>query len=457
MYCSTCELEIKGDDKDTCPVCGAPLSDSQEESASSQDPQEQPAEEEIFKDTRTQAEPDGEPTAAVLEEDVFVLKDYAPDSLSEDELSAMPQETDAQTLKESSQGSIESMKEVLDSIRESIAMTDNSEEEQASAGAVSERLDDDFSFFDSQEQDSEIAVSSENTTDDKAEVSWEFDEAAAAVSMPVPPDRTRSPVFKIVLLVVLLVIGGYYAFSLTSDDAGRDAGRIKRSVMPIAALHKDNNPTQPAVETDSVSNAQAVEEPAPAGDAVLPVLGADSDVVQNAQLITQQSFSAVEPQPGAEMAAEPSAAAGQEALSATTAAPVEGSTSQSAAAVHDVKPAELPAAVEPAVLSASGQTPVRATTSEPAVSPKVAKPITVPFFTVHVGSYRKRASASSEVSRMQAKGYDSFIERVDLGQRGIWYRVKVGRFKNRAEAERVQKKIEKVLVTDSMVVTQRTN
>ena len=31
MYCSTCELEIKGDDKDTCPVCGAPLFDSHDE------------------------------------------------------------------------------------------------------------------------------------------------------------------------------------------------------------------------------------------------------------------------------------------------------------------------------------------------------------------------------------------------------------------------------------------
>ena len=60
-------------------------------------------------------------------------------------------------------------------------------------------------------------------------------------------------------------------------------------------------------------------------------------------------------------------------------------------------------------------------------------------------------------SRIKTKGHDAFVEQADLGRRGIWYRVKVGRFKARAEAEQLRKKIHKVLVQDSMVVTNRTD
>ena len=124
------------------------------------------------------------------------------------------------------------------------------------------------------------------------------------------------------------------------------------------------------------------------------------------------------------------------------------------------KPVEIPAPVELEALPVSAKTtaeknaleqsrPAPAEDVNPAVS---AAPVRAPFYTVHVGSYRTKAAASAEAERIKAKGHDAFVERADLGRRGTWYRVKVGRFKARSEAEQLRKKIHKVLVQDSVVV-----
>jgi len=534
MYCTTCELEIKGDDKDTCPVCGAPLTDSHVDDSAliNQSQQEQPASEEIFKDTTSSEDPDsGTSPVGIAEEEAFVLKDYEPDCATTDGPSAssggseepqlfeqpdVQQEVDEQPLvTESVQGGSGSVDDVLDSIRESIATSESPVEEQPAAGGEPVSLDDDFAFFDSFDKDTSTDSPAENTADESAPISLGYDEAAAAVAMSDAPERKRSPVFMIVLIVILFVAGGYYFFTVTSDsDAPLVRGTSEAVVttepviedeVEIVESSSEAGSEIPAVpeEAESVVSAEALVSGE--GEAVKPSIEAESEIlvaseeaesVVSAEALVAGDGEAVKPSAEAESeilvaseeaesvvsaealvagegeAVKPSAEAESEILVASEEA--ESVVSAAAAVAGEgeaVKPSaeaesEIPVASEAAV-AGEGEVVkpftevVTATQVEPveaeAVVPVTPEPVRAPFFTVHSGSYQKRSSALSELSRMKAKGYDAFIERVDLGKRGIWYRVKVGRFKTRAEAEQLQKKIQNALVVDSMVVTQRTN
>ena len=500
MYCTTCELEIKGDDKDTCPVCGAPLTDSHVDDSAliNQSQQEQPASEEIFKDTTSSEDPDsGTSPVGIAEEEAFVLKDYEPDCATTDGPSAssggseepqlfeqpdVQQEVDEQPLMtESVQAGSGSVDDVLDSIRESIATSESPVEEQPAAGGEPVSLDDDFAFFDSFDKDTSTDSPAENTADESAPISLGYDEAAAAVAMSDAPERKRSPVFMIVLIVILFVAGGYYFFTVTSDsDAPLVRGTSEAVVttepviedeVEIVESSSEAGSEIPAVpeEAESVVSAEALVSGE--GEAVKPSIEAESEIlvaseeaesVVSAEALVAGDGEAVKPSAEAESEILVASEEAESVVSAAAAVAGEGEAVKPSAEAES----EIPVASEAAV-AGEGEVVkpftevVTATQVEPveaeAVVPVTPEPVRAPFFTVHSGSYQKRSSALSELSRMKAKGYDAFIERVDLGKRGIWYRVKVGRFKTRAEAEQLQKKIQNALVVDSMVVTQRTN
>ena len=64
-----------------------------------------------------------------------------------------------------------------------------------------------------------------------------------------------------------------------------------------------------------------------------------------------------------------------------------------------------------------------------------------PLFTVQVGSFKDRASADEQVRRITAQGVAAQVVQVSMEGR-TWYRVQVGRFDSRAEAEsHYQKKL----------------
>ena len=466
MYCTTCELEIKGDDKDTCPVCGAPLTDSHVDDSAliNQSQQEQPASEEIFKDTTSSEDPDsGTSPVGIAEEEAFVLKDYEPDCATTDGPSAssggseepqlfeqpdVQQEVDEQPLMtESVQAGSGSVDDVLDSIRESIATSESPVEEQPAAGGEPVSLDDDFAFFDSFDKDTSTDSPAENTADESAPISLGYDEAAAAVAMSDAPERKRSPVFMIVLIVILFVAGGYYFFTVTSDS---DAPLVRGTSEAVVT-------TEPVIEDE----VEIVESSSEAGSEI-PAVPEEAESVVSAEALVSGEGEAVKPSIEAESEILVASEEAESVVSAAAAVAGEGEAVKPSAEAES----EIPVASEAAV-AGEGEVVkpftevVTATQVEPveaeAVVPVTPEPVRAPFFTVHSGSYQKRSSALSELSRMKAKGYDAFIERVDLGKRGIWYRVKVGRFKTRAEAEQLQKKIQNALVVDSMVVTQRTN
>jgi len=74
-------------------------------------------------------------------------------------------------------------------------------------------------------------------------------------------------------------------------------------------------------------------------------------------------------------------------------------------------------------------------------APEVKPPAAELYF-VQVASFRQEANAKSLMRRLKEKGYKVRIVQVTLGK-GKWWRVKVGGFAERGEAERVKGALEK--------------
>jgi cell division septation protein DedD len=62
-------------------------------------------------------------------------------------------------------------------------------------------------------------------------------------------------------------------------------------------------------------------------------------------------------------------------------------------------------------------------------------------YSIHAGSYRDRKRAVSEANRLKGLGFDAYTEEVNLGEKEIWHRVKIGRFGTPEEALKVQEEL----------------
>jgi DedD protein len=56
-------------------------------------------------------------------------------------------------------------------------------------------------------------------------------------------------------------------------------------------------------------------------------------------------------------------------------------------------------------------------------------------YTVNVGSFKNRMAAERLTNEMKKKGYKTFVTEVTIPQKGTWYRVSMGRFPTREEAQ----------------------
>jgi cell division septation protein DedD len=57
-------------------------------------------------------------------------------------------------------------------------------------------------------------------------------------------------------------------------------------------------------------------------------------------------------------------------------------------------------------------------------------------YSLHLGSHNNLAMAKRSILDLKAKGIQTYLSRVDLGDKGIWFRIFTGHFKNMDEAER---------------------
>lgn len=62
-------------------------------------------------------------------------------------------------------------------------------------------------------------------------------------------------------------------------------------------------------------------------------------------------------------------------------------------------------------------------------------------YTVQTASYQERAMAEDEVKRLKKRGFAAFVVSSELPGKGVWHRVRLGSFSNKAAAEKLQKTI----------------
>ena len=74
-------------------------------------------------------------------------------------------------------------------------------------------------------------------------------------------------------------------------------------------------------------------------------------------------------------------------------------------------------------------------------------------FTVQVGSFSVESQANERISSLRAAGFDARSTTVQIPGRGTWYRVQVGRFRERDAASKAAAQLrEKGAAASSMVV-----
>ncbi|MBI3129129.1 MAG: SPOR domain-containing protein [Candidatus Tectomicrobia bacterium] len=75
-----------------------------------------------------------------------------------------------------------------------------------------------------------------------------------------------------------------------------------------------------------------------------------------------------------------------------------------------------------------------------------------PKFTIQVLSAREPGQAERLLRELLRRGIPAYIERADLGPRGVWHRVRVGRFWSRASAEQTLQDLRRKAVRGASVV-----
>jgi len=125
-----------------------------------------------------------------------------------------------------------------------------------------------------------------------------------------------------------------------------------------------------------------------------------------------------------------------------TPSPPATPTARAAATV--APPTPIPKVV-PVAAPAPTALPVQAATPKAAAAHGNA-------FGVHVGSYRKRTTAEGEALRLGAQfGLPARVLQVDLGAKGVWYRVVVGEAGSAAEASALRERLKQKGISDGLV------
>ena len=116
-------------------------------------------------------------------------------------------------------------------------------------------------------------------------------------------------------------------------------------------------------------------------------------------------------------------------------------------------PAAVVAAPRPAVVIPPPPKPV-------AIASAVAPPAALPpppkelgDFTVQVGASQDRADAQRLEQKARAAGLKPYVVEADLGEKGTWYRVRVGAFKDKDSASRFRSDVERELRTTAVVMS----
>jgi cell division protein FtsN len=420
MYCPKCTLEIKGEDQETCPICSEPLIESPVEKTE-------------------------EPTAEDLKLQELIADIDSSVSVSED--APFSQETLDSEAEEVSGTEPDFKLEMDDKLADDEPESDSepdiiplaSEEDKASI------LDDDISVdlekeFSLDDEMTDGEISSDQVEDNFYDLEKELglvDEKMKAVEAEPPTID-------------------FDKFALTEEE--------KSFALDDAVEEEESGD---AAETDSKEVLQkTLEELDPIKDmdqsqkkssgfgliAVIVILIAVCGIVYTKfkpeieSLIKPDAAKIVEDEklkerfaPKADKQVEEAVV--KEPVVEAVEKPVEQSVELPIEIIAE-KPVEV--AVEKPVEEVAPPKPVKEEVVAP-VKPSVT-------YSIHAGSFRKTEFAQKDVDRFSKLGFNAYIERVDLVDKGIWYRVKIGLYNTRAEALSAEKEFLKKVKAQTRVI-----
>ena len=130
---------------------------------------------------------------------------------------------------------------------------------------------------------------------------------------------------------------------------------------------------------------------------------------------------------------------------------VETPKSKTAAPAPKEKQLEIKIEKEPSVATKPKQTvpkqpqPKKEPVSSASSTPKAR-------YTLQVASYPDKDGAEQDVKKLKQSGFAAFIVSADVPGKGVWYRVRLGSFSNKASAEKLQKDVQAKQGISSIVV-----
>jgi cell division septation protein DedD len=110
---------------------------------------------------------------------------------------------------------------------------------------------------------------------------------------------------------------------------------------------------------------------------------------------------------------------------------------------------EMPAPL--ATVSVAPQRTVAVAPPEPS-GPLPAPPSRLGNYTVQLGASQTRAEALQLAARAAAAGLKAYVVEAHLPGKGVWYRIRVGAFAERAAADRYRRDVERELRTSAVVM-----
>jgi cell division protein FtsN/Mrp family chromosome partitioning ATPase len=242
--------------------------------------------------------------------------------------------------------------------------------------------------------------------------SAELEDAETEFAYDDGSNWSRTPLY--ILITLLVVIGGFFGWALwTKRGIEQQVGEQLSDTEWIG----ESQPAQPGTQPD---DAAAL----PSGDEHLPSSGLQG---------LEESGDSASPPPSQPRTQEPQTST--PAVSPQTPVPT-GSQPQG---TPDVGTGDAGRSQESGATGTPPATPPQTRPTTPA--PRTTPPAGDVEYTVHVGSFRHLEQAYQDIATLQKHGFVGRAVKTDLGNKGIWYRVYVGGFSTRAEAEEVRDSI----------------
>jgi hypothetical protein len=260
-------------------------------------------------------------------------------------------------------------------------------------------------------------------------------EKAGAPQQITRPRRKQGYVLPAMFVLGSALIGIFFA------TGGKDL--LKNILNQTQSVQKVTHPgSAPAGEQQQPSSLQLPAGDAPAGapdqaPAALeqPAAGSESPPHHQAEQPPLGAAAA----PGEQPAAPEAPAQQQPALTE----PQPGTAADNATAVRNV-PQPAPEAAVETLENNSGTADLQHRGSgQPAV-----------LYTIHTDSYRKEQSALREAARLRKLGIAAFVQTLHLKEKGLWYRVMIGKFPGLEDARKMLNELQQThKKTDARITT----